>query len=166
MFIWVTRWFTERLIFGSRCARGSWTLDHLVKLPSLLTPCVEESFGCAGIWFEWICLKVKEIFPPPLRKSINLLHHVVCSRILFKICITFFRHSENVYLKGIDYINKFRENMNLSNASIKVLLLFLAVLPEEQNFCSFGTMGLIPRGHKSNQSSPRDLYQRMICTTR
>lgn len=85
---------------------------------------------------------------------------------LFKICITFFRHSENVYLKRIDYINKFRENMNLSNATIKVSLLFLAVLPEEQIFCSFGTMGLIPRGYKSNQSSLRDLYQSMICTTR
>lgn len=57
--------------FGSRCARGRWTLDHLVKLACLLgTPCVEESFGCAEIWYKWICLKVKEIFF--LRKYINL----------------------------------------------------------------------------------------------
>lgn len=159
------RWFTERLFFGCRCALGRWTPDHLVKLSCLLdTPCVEESFGCAEIWYEWVCLKVKEI--SFLRKYINLLHRMAFSRTLFKICITFFRHSENVYLRRIDYINKFRENMNLSNATIKVHLLFLAALLEEQKFCSFGTMGLIPWGHKSSQSSLRDLYQRMICTTR
>lgn len=146
MFIWVMMWFTEGLIFGSRCARGRWTLDHLVKLVCLLdTPCVEESFGCAEIWYEWICLKVKEIFFS-LRKYINLLcvlyiNLVVCSRTLFKICITFFRHSENVYLKRIDYQNKFRENMNLSNAAVKVPLLFLAALPKKQNFCSFWNNG-------------------------
>lgn len=79
----------------------------------------------------------------------------------------FFRPSENVYLKRIDYINKFRENFYLSSATIKIPLLFiLAVLEEKKIICSLGTMGLILSGHKSSQSNLGDLYQRKICTTR
>lgn len=77
-----------------------------------------------------------------LGKYINLLHYIVSSKLYFKICIIFFRPSENVYLKRIDYINKFRENFYLSSATINIPLLFiLAVLEEKKKNLLFRNNG-------------------------